>query len=318
VDTRESMESRYHEQMLKTLAEYYEFFVGYMQSTMQPFPDAYNHFLETNVEGLPADWSRRGLETYIDRRSRYKAENHLWDFDDFLYGVLEKHLIPPIKVMVLDEAQDCSPLLWEVAKLWMSGAQQVYVAGDPNQAIYSFAGCRPELFNDFPADEQVNLKLTHRHGLRIKDYTLEILRRAHLQVPDFLQAVDSDGIVGSDSFARVDGRQETFILARTRYLCKEIGLSLFTRGIPFTAERGERGPLGTNKASAYYAMLKVRAGEKVSTSELRHIVQFMKVSKNPFIRRGTKTHVIKPVVGEWGQAPMMEMVFHPDIFRLLP
>ena len=43
---------------------------------------------------------------------------------------------PPLKVLILDEAQDCTPLQWSVIYKMANKVKRIYLAGDDDQAIY--------------------------------------------------------------------------------------------------------------------------------------------------------------------------------------
>ncbi|GAI83804.1 unnamed protein product, partial [marine sediment metagenome] len=116
-DSKDSLEQRYQEGMLKSVADHCEFFVSYMHNRMLPFDAAYREFIRIN--DVPDGFTRTGLQTYIERRERYKQEHNLCSFDDMITRALERRLFPiGVRVLILDEAQDCSPLLWELIKFW--------------------------------------------------------------------------------------------------------------------------------------------------------------------------------------------------------
>lgn len=66
------------------------------------------------------------------------------DFDDQKYlPILHNWRIPKYDVVILDEFQDTCPLEME---LMSRAAQEMYVFGDPDQAIYGFKGATPDAF----------------------------------------------------------------------------------------------------------------------------------------------------------------------------
>ena len=56
-----------------------------------------------------------------------------------------------VDVAMLDEGQDNSPLMWRCFEKMVSGAQRVYMAGDDDQAIYTFIGASEYGFLDHPS-----------------------------------------------------------------------------------------------------------------------------------------------------------------------
>lgn len=50
-----------------------------------------------------------------------------------------------VRLWLVDEAQDCSPLLWVTVDRLCSAADQVILLGDPYQAVYRFLGADPDV-----------------------------------------------------------------------------------------------------------------------------------------------------------------------------
>ena len=53
---------------------------------------------------------------------------------------------PPLKVLIVDEAQDCTPLQWSVIYKLAENTDRIYLAGDDDQAIYQWNGADPKYF----------------------------------------------------------------------------------------------------------------------------------------------------------------------------
>src|SRR5690606_32449601 len=83
------------------------------------------------------------VQGFADRLAMFKAEHGLLDFGDMLERVLERGLRPEVTVAFIDEAQDLSPLQIAVVESWFSDCERVFVAGDDDQAIYTFQGADP-------------------------------------------------------------------------------------------------------------------------------------------------------------------------------
>lgn len=98
------------------------------------------------------DYTKRHV---LERYEEFCKKSHVVDYDDLL--VLSKKLLEQknndgsmldIKVVLVDEFQDSTRLQWEIIKLLVQKNNcYLTVVGDPNQAIYGFAGSDPELFN---------------------------------------------------------------------------------------------------------------------------------------------------------------------------
>ena len=78
----------------------------------------------------------------------FKSANNLYDYTDILEWFAEhgSRVCPKFSMVFLDEAQDLSPLQWEVAHILNDNAGRMYAAGDDDQAIYRWAGANVEHF----------------------------------------------------------------------------------------------------------------------------------------------------------------------------
>ena len=84
---------------------------------------------------------------YIDKSLiDYKKERNKYDMTDMIVDFNKKHydLMPDFDVVIVDEAQDLSWLQWKMVERVLTKAKRVYIAGDDDQAIYRWAGARPE------------------------------------------------------------------------------------------------------------------------------------------------------------------------------
>jgi len=102
------------------------------------------------------------LLKYIDDNLKiYKQKRKLLDFNDMIKNLINKQNLPKFKVIFIDEAQDLSPLQWQLYDKLKECADDIYLAGDDDQAIYAWAGANVERFIEEPAKEKV-LKYSKR------------------------------------------------------------------------------------------------------------------------------------------------------------
>ncbi|KLL01616.1 MAG: ATP-dependent DNA helicase PcrA [Mycoplasmataceae bacterium RC_NB112A] len=104
----------------------------------------------------------------------YLKTNKVLDFNDLLLYTIELFSNHPtvrkayqeqFKHILLDEFQDINSIQWEVIKLILSPQQNIFLVGDPNQAIYGFQGATPQLINSFIHDREwktIYLKTNYR------------------------------------------------------------------------------------------------------------------------------------------------------------
>lgn len=117
--------------------------------------------------GVPEDL-RSIYRAYQERLADYGA----LDYDDVLletlklgesctdiYGERFTHLL-------VDEFQDVNPVQYGLVKLWAGKGENLFVIGDPDQAIYGFRGADHRFFwklkEDFPPAQVIRLSLNYR------------------------------------------------------------------------------------------------------------------------------------------------------------
>ena len=89
-----------------------------------------------NESRIDTDWN---TVAYIaEALKNYKEEFNMYDFTDMLKLFVENGdtCCPNFAVTFLDEAQDLSPLQWDLAHLLDRKSERMYCAGDDDQAIY--------------------------------------------------------------------------------------------------------------------------------------------------------------------------------------
>lgn len=283
----ERLDTRYQEAMLQTTADYFEFFVQFAYENMYSFEEAFHKFIrQTDV---PDAFSKRALHRYIELREAYKQENKLWDFSDMILGTLQKGLIPEgIKVLILDEAQDMSRLLWALSKMWMEKVERVYLAGDPLQTLYFWSGADPELFLDFKAEEHI-LRTSYRLTNQTKDYAEKIISKTKYPFPEF-NSSGREGVLCRNSFESIDWHSvaNAFLLMRTRWLISKVAEEFRYRGIPYASERGRQCPLFSSEGGAFYTLLRLLEGENILTENLLDLIQHV---RKPYIEHGAKASI---------------------------
>ena len=122
-----------------------------------------------------------GFEEACRAYCRRLREEGLMDFDDLLLeaiayaeeksheGAWEKSF----EFLLIDEFQDISPLEYRLIRLWSRHGKELFVIGDPDQAIYGFRGadakCFERIENDFETTKIVHLTQNYRSASHIID-----------------------------------------------------------------------------------------------------------------------------------------------------
>lgn len=114
------------------------------------------------------------------------------DFADMLQNAVESRMKVDVKAAFVDEAQDLSPLQWRAVYTFFRDAEELYVAGDPNQALYGFAGAAVNYMLEMKCDETIVLDKSHRCSIPVMRMAEKVWNRM-----DAKAALPSDN--GSDN-----------------------------------------------------------------------------------------------------------------------
>jgi superfamily I DNA/RNA helicase len=101
--------------------------------------------ISAHMHKLDGAFSKRFTD-YMREYRRFKKTLNYYDYTDILEMYVEQGKIEKnIKVAIIDEAQDLSPLQWRVVLNMYKGAKHILVGGDEQQAIYGHAGAATEM-----------------------------------------------------------------------------------------------------------------------------------------------------------------------------
>lgn len=161
---------------------------------------AFDHFRRHRLEGWETafkksfehDLKRFEVQRFCDGYERWKAADGWVDFTD----LLERGSAPlPCDVVIVDEAQDLSPLQWKAFWTFAQHAQRVYLAGDDDQAIYEWAGASPEVFLQQMCDTTEILPQSFRCPRKVTDLARHVIERVAVRQTKDWRARDEEGEV---------------------------------------------------------------------------------------------------------------------------
>jgi superfamily I DNA/RNA helicase len=178
------------------------------------------------------------IPEFLEDWTNYKMDNDLLDFSDILRDVRENGLVPPTKVLVVDEFQDLTRTQFEIFKMWVRDGSfdHVIIAGDKYQSIYSFFGGDPRFFDEVDGDLTV-LSASLRLPSAIWETGRSILSCAgYKDIPEIDTA--GTGMVKRLTPARYRDilnayQADCFHLVRCNYQAGAVGRMLEAEGIPF-------------------------------------------------------------------------------------
>jgi DNA helicase-2/ATP-dependent DNA helicase PcrA len=221
-------------------------------------------YVERSMGKCPVNVPATHFRLFIERLVKFKTEKGLLDFTDILDSVLEKGLRPDVDVAFVDEAQDLSPLQIAVVEQWFKPCRSVYIAGDEDQAIYSFQGAEPDwLISLSKQNVTVLLGQSHRVPPQMHVLAQQIIRRNRKRIDKPYCPTTIAGIVEhlalEQALQRIDGETETLVLARNRMFLKRAANILFHSRVPYVVE----GIGGVSPLSPPSAVCAVRAAHRI-------------------------------------------------------
>jgi DNA helicase II / ATP-dependent DNA helicase PcrA len=149
-----------------------------------------------------------GVQAVVAAYEHYrttKAQRGVIDLDDVLLMTIEalqrdevfaEQMAWRYRHLLVDEAQDLNPLQHRIVELLRRGSDDLFIVGDPAQAVYGFNGADPGLLIDvsdrLPGIEIVRLPANHRCTPQVLDAGLHVLGVGHVS-PTASRAVRPDG-----------------------------------------------------------------------------------------------------------------------------
>lgn len=254
-----------------------------------------------------------------------KSEANGIDFTDMLKEAVR---VPgrPLKLLIIDEAQDCSPLQWKVVENWVQYAETVVLIGDGDQCIHEYAGASPDEFVRHIDEgyEVRKLAQSYRVPKKVHEFARRIILRNKDRIDaEYLPTKDEGDIryltekrildLAKESAHRNDWAYteeeeimadlgdyelpdpvpEMFLLARDRKGCARYARLLDDHGIPFIHERGTSLHTATARLACALAVIQFTRGESVRHRELAHYVKSLPVRGTNFFPKAPKAQVLK-------------------------
>jgi|TARA_B110000211_G_scaffold234274_1_gene303245 superfamily I DNA/RNA helicase len=204
----------------------------------------------------------------------YKRDFTMYEFSDMISEFVKKDKCPSLDVVFLDEAQDLSPLQWDMFFYIESRCKRSYIAGDDDQTIYSFQGADPTIFINLEGtlDPQEQSRRVPRSVHRVAMSILSNVeqRRDKVWIPR-----DAEGEVVEDAaLEHIDfSKGNWMILTRTNNQMKPIVEHMLALGHRFNCKYNPLLPLELIEAINIWDRL--NKGASVSASEAQLVYEYL-------------------------------------------
>jgi len=228
-------------------------------------------------ESLPDEdilWPQ--LEQLSKTLDEYKRTNNKVDFTDIIHTFINAGGAPPCQVLIVDEAQDLSPLQWKMVEILMRDIPEVYIAGDDDQAIFRWAGADVDKLINLPGTQHV-LGQSYRVPVKVQQVADTIARRIHTRVEKQWKPRKAEGAVDYvTGIEHIDMSSGTWLLlARNAYLLDSYIQHCIREGFVFDCVR--ESPMKRDSFIAIRDWESLRAGNKVHMASVKKIYDLMTV-----------------------------------------
>ena len=216
----------------------------------------------------------------------YKSENGKYDYTDMIKQFVDQGSAPSLDVLIVDEAQDLTPLQWEQVKLLRASAERIWYAGDDDQAVHRWMGVRVEQFMEICDDVEI-LEQSYRVPNSVHALANRIVRRIDTRYEKNWLPTKHEGTINYYSnWYDVDIDEGSWtIMARTNKVISTIAHELRESGYLF--ERYGIPSLNPDLMRGIETWNTLAEGLSVSVSLIRALYKLApKQGPNAVIKRG--------------------------------
>ena len=246
----------------------------------QPLRKIYNE----SIVPLRTDWAR---VDYVNRGiEHWKSQYNLFDYTGMLELFLQRDLCPKLEVVFIDEAQDLSPLQWEMVRKLEQHSKICYVAGDDDQAIYRWAGADVNYFVNLEGEVTL-LNQSYRIPSSHHAISSSVIKRIVGRREKIFQPREETGEVFWHRHSEeVDLSQgDWLLLSRTTRGAQQIEQEVRRRGHLYLFNGSKS--IDGNVLEAVRLWEYLRAGNKITKAEV--ILIYKQMLLNSQIKYGSKT-----------------------------
>ena len=257
------------------------------------------------------DESWNTVKYVVTALQEYKNRYQLFDFTDMLEVFVNEsaQFCPRLAVTFVDEAQDLSPLQWDVAHVLEQHSERIYAAGDDDQAIYRWAGADVEHFINLNGGYEV-LEQSYRVPASVHPMAERVVRRIKRRVPKtYLPRTDRGNVEHIARAEMIDFSEGSWlVLAQAAYFLSDITADLRSRGYLFNY-RGRRS-ISESLSDAVNGWEQLRKGKQVTGKTARTIYNYMSV--NDRVKRGFKK---LPALDDDDMVTLDELIAHHGLIE---
>jgi superfamily I DNA/RNA helicase len=260
---------------------YKDWSLGIYDKARNMMEDPIKVFKKESYKKDNIDVFQRKISTY----EHYK-QNSFIDFTDMIERAIDEIDFPELDVLILDEAQDFTPLQWSVLYKMAENSKRIYLAGDDDQGIYQWNGADSKYFTTYFPGRKVVLRKTRRFGKAIHHFT-EIIRRGILnsEEKEYLPDETKQGSVKRYlNFREIDfNLQGTwYILGRVNRVVNELRMAAKEAGLYFGDNKGNKS-FDRKQWQAIKAWTAISNGKVINKADAEMMYKYIRdIEKDAF------------------------------------
>lgn len=205
---------------------------------------------------------------------QYKKETGKIDFNDMVQRFLDSGSPPPVKVLIIDEAQDLTPTQWKMAEKIAGNVEEVYIAGDDDQSIFRWAGADTDTLINLPGSRRI-LTQSYRCPAEVQKVADTIISRVSIRVKKDWAPRNAPGVVEYQTeVEHIDMSEGNWmLLGRNTYLLDVYTNHCLREGFIFESSTGS--PISGTSFRAIRFWENLRAGDKIPAIQCKAIYEHM-------------------------------------------
>jgi DNA helicase-2/ATP-dependent DNA helicase PcrA len=224
---------------------------------------------------------------FVERAYRKFKEAHmLMDFTDLLERLIEQgERLPALDVLIVDEAQDLSRLQWKLVMKLSEKADRTFIAGDDDQAVYTWSGADVESFLTCKGEVKI-LEQSYRVPAKIHFLANSIVKRIQKRQEKIWAPRQEQGeIKYYNQFEQVDiSKGQWLVMASTNYMLSEMHAWIRNQGLLF--ERQGHRSIAESVLTSVVGWERLRKGQSISYDVLKQVYKNLPASS---VKRGFKS-----------------------------
>ena len=222
------------------------------------------HYIQRHLLPNSSSFAPDAIVRYL----RLQLKHFALDYDDLLYFTLyilqhfedaRKYWTEKLNYLMVDEVQDCTGDDWKLLHALTQHHGNLFIVGDPDQAIYEWRGANPKIFVDFKAHTDIILNQNYRSTPDILDVANKIIENNKNRVPKDLFTVKLNERQPVHLHSKSEKEEAEFIakriedgikegmtpnqfaiLYRSSFLSRQVEQALLKRKIQYTVWGGVR------------------------------------------------------------------------------